>query len=409
MGLFDRFLKREVEQSAETQEDMINNQVDDVLLKALFHGETITIENALSLPAVSSAVDEISNTIASLPIKLYKEEIKESSKRNITEQLKDKRIKLLNSDTGDTLDGFQMKKALTKDYLLDKGAYVYVERKKGEFVSLRYTDAQRIFVLKNTNAIFKDIKYMVDGKQYESYEFLTILRSTKDGGSGIGLITEVSKAIESAYTTLLFELGIVKKGGAKKGFLTATKKLGKEEIKALKDAWKQLYSNSSENVIVLNDGLEFKEASNSSVELQLNERKKTLSEEIRDIFHINSDYDLYIKKAIIPIIRAIETALNRDLLLESEKDSFYFAFDIDEILKGDSKARAEYYKTAIDKGWMNRNEVRYKEDLDYVEGLDVYSFNLADVLYDPITKKYFTPNTSQVTSTNSTNEGGDDK
>ena len=52
--------------------------------------------------------------------------------------------------------------------------------------------------------------------------------------------------------------------------------------------------------------------------------KKTLQEEINDIFHIKSDFYETFKLAIYPIIKAFETALNRDLLLEKEKEKIYF-------------------------------------------------------------------------------------
>ena len=51
------------------------------------------------------------------------------------------------------------------------------------------------------------------------------------------------------------------------------RKLAKEAIEALKTAWRRLYQNNTENVVVLNEGLEFQEASNTSVEMQLNENK----------------------------------------------------------------------------------------------------------------------------------------
>ncbi len=412
MALLDLFFKKSEEElkredtTNTTTEDNSSFTVDDVLLKALLTGEKITKDKALSLPSVSSSVDEISNIIATLPINLYKETIEEGRK-TVEEIIGDDRLYILNSDTGDTLDTFQLKKALVQDYLLDKGAYIYIEKDKNKFISIRYVDAQNVTPLKNIDSIFKDVQIMVDGKIYESYNFLKILRSTKDGVSGKGVIDEVSKAIETAYTNILYELNLVKKGGSKKGFLTSENKLGKEETQALKDAWAKLYSNSSENVVVLNKGLDFKEASNSSVELQLNERKKSLSDEIKDIFHISDDYDKTIKKAVIPILRAIEASLNKDFLLESEKKSFYFAFDTKEIEKGDMKAR--YQALNIASKWMTKNEIRYMEDLDAIDGLDVIPFGLADVLYDVKNKKYFTPNTGQVTNTQKLSEEGGDE
>jgi hypothetical protein len=70
-------------------------------------------------------------------------------------------------------------------------------------------------------------------------------------------------------------LGLVKTGGAKKGFITSQRRLGEKEIQMLKKAWSNLYSNKSENAIVLNEGMDFKEGSSTTVELQLNEREWT--------------------------------------------------------------------------------------------------------------------------------------
>jgi phage portal protein BeeE len=66
------FRKEEVRET-ETTPELSPPIVDDVLLKALIGSEVITREKALTLPAVSSAVDFISNAIASMPVKLYKE------------------------------------------------------------------------------------------------------------------------------------------------------------------------------------------------------------------------------------------------------------------------------------------------------------------------------------------------
>lgn len=98
----------------------------------------------------------------------------------------------------------------------------------------------------------------------------------------------------------------------------------------------------------------------------------------------------------MPIISAIETELNNHFLLETEKDSYYFAFDTKKITRGSLKERYEAYKIASDTGWMTKNEIRCEEDYDSIDGLDVVSMNLANVLYDVKTKKYYTPNTGSV-------------
>jgi len=412
MGLFDFFRKREETTQETTQE---SSSQEDILLKSLLRGEQITKDKALSIPAVASAVDRLSNSIAMLPIKLYKYEkkINEDGKQEVkvVEVFDDVRTKILNHETGDTLDPFQLKKSIVRDYLTDKGSYIYIEKQFNDFVSLRYVDPERVSFARNFDPIFRDAKYLIDGRSYETYNFLTILRNTKDGAEGVSAVEEIADSIETAFTTILYELGIVKKGGGKKGFLTATHKLSDEAMKKLKEAWKKYYANNEENIIILNDGVEFKEGMNSSVELQMNERKQTLSNDIKSVFHIYDDYNATIKDGVIPIISAIEHSLNKNFLLESEKGIYYFAFDTKKITRGSLKERFEAYRLASQTGWLGVNEIRKEEDYDAIDGMDVIKLNLADVLYDTKTGKYYTPNTGSVMNMQNgtggeNNEGG---
>src|SRR6185437_15485850 len=119
---------------------------------------------------------------------------------------------------------------------------------------------------------------------YLDFEFIKLTRKSKDGVTGTGVIKENNKMLSVTYNALVFEELLVKTGGNKKGFLKSQGRLSAEEITELKKAWNNLYKNNSENVVVLNNGLEFQEASNTSVEMQLNENKKTNSNEICKMF-----------------------------------------------------------------------------------------------------------------------------
>ena len=380
--------------------EISTDSIDDVLLKALLQGQTIDREKALTLPAVTKAVSFITDTISTIPIKLYKE-----VNGKVDEVVGDNRVSLLNDDTKDTLDGVQFKRALVEDYLLGKGGYAYINKVRNTVKSLNYVEEKNIVIMKNSDHIHKKYEIQVDGKPYKDYDFIKVLRNTKDGASGKGLIEQVSKAIETAYQSLLYEFSLVKTGGNKRGFLKADNNVSKETITELRNAWNQLYGNNNDNnVIILNKGLEFQEASNSSVEMQLNERKKTLNDEIDSIFHIKSNYNDTFKEAIMPILSAIECALNRDLLLEKEKKEFFFSFDLKEILKGTLKERFEAYKIAKETGWMTLNEIRYLENYDDIEGLDIIAMSLGNVIYDVKEKEYYTPNTD---SSKKLGEGGE--
>lgn len=400
MGFFDFFNKREAEPAADPI--VPPAPVDDVLLSALLHGETITREKVMTLPAVNGAVDFISNTIASMPVKLYK--VKQGKVEAVEE---DNRVKMLNGDTGDTLDAFQLKKAMVTDYLLGKGGYCFIRKFRNEFTGLFYVEDRFITIMKVYEPIYKQFQIYVGGYSkgedknvgtFEPYEFIKLLRNTKDGASGVGYTVEVSKALETAYQTLLYQLGMVSTGGNKKGFLKAQRKLTQEEIDTLKRAWRNLYgNNNSEKVVVLNNGVEFQEASATAVESQLNESKKTLSDEVNALFHIYpQDFERTFKEAIYPIVKAFETALNRDLLLEKEKKNHFFEFDVKEIVRVNIKERYEAYKLAKETGFMTLNEIRRSENMEWIQGLDVINVGLGAVLYDVDRHVYYTPNSDTV-------------
>ena len=378
--------------------------IDDVLLSAILSQDSISCEQALNIPAVARCVNLISETVSMIPIKLYREEITGGKRKTV--EVTDSRCDLLNEDTKDTLDGAQFKKALVRDYLLNGNAYAYINKQRNSVKSLHYVDSKNITINQNFNPIFKDYNILVHGQTYKPFEFLKILRATKDGARGSGIVEENGELLKVAYTTLKFEQNLVSTGGNKKGFINAKNRLTKEAIDALKAAWYKFYSNNDENVIILNEGLTFQEASNTSVEMQLNESKKSMSDSILEIFGVPTDWswETFIKTAIMPILATFECALNRDLLLEKEKKSFYFAFDTKEIIKGDIKTRFEAYKTALESNLMQIDEVRYLENLEPL-GLNFIKLGLQDVLFNPVTKEVYTPNTNQITNIENKNGG----
>lgn len=362
--------------------------LSDVLLTALINGETISRKQALTIPAVAANVDFIASCIASMPVKLFK------YKQGKVEEVEgDTRTKLLNNDTGDTLDGYQFKKALVTDYLLGKGGYAYIQKYRNDVTGLFYVQEDYVVIDYNFQPINKSYKIYVEDGTYQPHDFIKLLRNTTTGAWGVGVIDELNGALQTAYQTQLYQLGLVKTGGNKRGFLKSERRLGDNEITALKQAWRKLYANNTESVVVLNNGLDFKEAANTSVEMQLNESIETLGKQIDKIFHIQDNFYDTFKLAIYPILKAFETALNRDLLLEKEKKNYFFEFDVKEIIKANIKERYEVYRIAKECGFMTKNEMRQSENMNEIEGLDVVDLGLGAALYDVNTHTYYTPNT----------------
>lgn len=397
MPLF--FKKREKAPAQESRDVSVGTSVDestvsDVLLRALLSGETISRDKAMNIPAVASAVDLISSSIASMPVRLFK-----YKDDHVVEVTDDDRIAMLNGDTKDTLDGFQMKKALVIDYLLDGNGYCYIKREGNDVAGLYYADDRFIAISILDEPLYKSYTIGCGGGMYQPFEFIKLLRNTRNGAFGFGVTEEISKALETAYKSMLYQLSLVKTNGNKRGFLKAERRLGQDEINLLKKAWNNLYNtDNEENVVVLNNGISFQEASSTSVEMQLNETVKSLNDQIKDIFHISDDFELTFKLAIYPIVKAFETALNRDLLLEKEKGKYFFELDVKEIIRANIKERYEAYKLAKECGFMTINEMRRNENMNHIEGLDIVDLGLGAVLYNTQTHEYYTPNTDSIKS-----------
>lgn len=388
--------------TGQIKEDQIT-MADEVLLSALIGKTIVTREMALQIPTVRGCINKISSVISSVPIKLYKKG-KNGDPKEITG---DKRILLLNDDTKDTLTATQFWRAMLEDYFVGKGGYAYICKKKGGYESLHYVEDRNISFLYNNDPIFKDYNVLVNGKRYDSFDFLKILRNTKDGMRSTSISEENPLLISLSYASLIYEDNLVRKGGNKRGFLQSERNLSREQMDTLKDAYRRLYSNNSENVVVLNNGVKFQEASNTSVEMQLNENKEANAAEICKLFGVpvsvmtgqttEKDWEIFIQTCV-DIMNDIECSLDRDFLLEKEKGTYYWSFDTRELTRGNLKERYEAYRIGLEKNFLQIDEVRQKEDLPPI-GFDWITLGLDQVLYNPKTKQIYTPNTDSLQST----------
>ena len=387
------FKKKKVEERAEAV------GFDEVLLQAILNKGSVSLSEAMEIPSFAGCVNKICDTISIIPIKLY-----EKKEDGVIEVADDDRVVLLNTDTGDTLNGADFKKAIVRDYLTAKGGYAFINKRGSRFLSLNYVESDRVSFFEGVDPIFKDYKVLVNGKTYESYQFLKVCRNTTNGYKGTSIVEEANLALNVVYTSLKFEGKLVKRGGNKKGFLESEKKIDKDAIKELKDGFNRMYSDDNENAIVLNNGVKFHESSNSSTEMQLNENKKTNSTEICKLFNMPPEIlnggateehrKQYIQFCIIPILEVITKALNKDLLLEKEKGSRFFDFDVSDLTKADIKTRYEAYAIGYKNRFLQISEIREMENLPDID-IPFFMMGLNDVLYDPESGDIFIPNMNQ--------------
>lgn len=318
----------------------------------------------------------------------------------------DYRLRLLNEETGDLLDAFQWKCTLVRDYLLPGNGYTYVDWVSNRIDGLYYVDPMQVSAEIGADPIFKTARFFIGGRSYRDYEIMRILRNTRDGVTGSGLVAESPIQLETMLNALKYENRMVKTG-AKKGFLKVEKdkKVSQTVLDQLRNSWRKMYGpDSEETTVILNDGVDFKDAGQTAVETQLNENKQTNAHEIYRIFNIAptilegdataEDLKNTVRFAIAPVVKALQLAINRFCLLEAEKGVLAFEIDMDALDGTDMLARYQAYEVAIRNGWMQLDEVRYDEGRNPL-GLKFIRLGLDTVIYDPESRMIYTPNTKE--------------
>jgi phage portal protein, HK97 family len=410
MALFRRSI---VESGPPAEGTILNEESLDPMLRAALSSDVITEEDALQIPAVNAAVNFISYAVSGLKIRLYKSENGETEE--ITD---DYRLGLLNRETGDLLDAYQLKAALVKDYLLAGNGYAYVHWVGMELKGIYYVDPIYVSYDAYVDPIFKKTQFYINGQKYRDYKIMRVLRETKDGITGRGLVRDSDILLGTMLASLKYESKMVKTGG-KKGFLKTKGRIRQDLLNELKKSWRLLYSNDSdETIVVLNDGLEYQDAGQTAVESQLNQNKDTNSDQVLGVFGIVSsifsgnatenDVKNTVEFAIKPVAKALETAINRFCLLESEKGTLEFEVDLDDLDMTNILTRYQAYEVAVRNGWMQLDEVRYEEGRNPL-GLDFIRLGLDTVIYDPVRKEIYTPNTKEWVKfdSKSTEKGGE--
>ena len=86
---------------------MIENGVDEALLTAILNQNVITRDDLLQIPTVRLCIDLLAGIVSGLPIKLYR-----LKNGKVEEKEYDKRLDLLNRDTGDTLSAVDFLRAV---------------------------------------------------------------------------------------------------------------------------------------------------------------------------------------------------------------------------------------------------------------------------------------------------------
>ncbi len=379
--------------------------VAEPLISALMGESRLTPDMAMEIPAFSASVDFIAQTVAELPVELYRE-IPGKKAEKIAE---DPRLFPLNDEAEPLMNAVEAKKALVSDMLIYGSGYMYISRQSG---TLHYVRHGAVSVQTNSDPIFKDADIRVNGARYYPWEFVILSRHSRNGVSGTGIAEEHKTLLLAAYNMLKFENVLSRTGGSKKGFLQSEYKLSKEEIAELRRRWKELYENNDNMMMVLNNGVKYAASASTPMEMQLSQNKIANSKQITQIFGLSPEvisgaantesFVSSIRTAVLPVVTAFQAALNRSLLTEAEKrgkEPLYFALDTSALLRADTLSRYQAYALALQNNFLQIDEVRYMEDREPI-GFNYVKLGLQDVLLDPKTGRIYTPNTNKTADMN---------
>lgn len=81
----------------------------------------------------------------------------------------------------------------------------------------------------------------------------------------------------------------------------------------------------------------------------------------------------FLQYGLRPWLKRIEQAIWSQLLTPAEQLRYYAEFNVEGLLRADTTSRTAFYSTALQNGWMSRNEVRRLENLPPVDGGDIYT------------------------------------
>lgn len=420
MGFWDR-VQRNYSKKMEQLEQVENRSYDgSSAFASMFESQDVTEKTVLTIPTASDCVDKITGSIAQLPIYLYKEDAHTGEVHKITD---DHRLFLLNNEPNEHLSAYDYKKQLVKDYLLHGHSYTYIEKSGLEVQSLYPLPIEDIEVKKlikskgfnYTSSVVYKVKHEDSDDTIEQVfkpmELLSVLRNTKDGVRGHGVLAQGKQTFELALNENEYTANILNKGALPLGILETDGRLTEPTAKRLRTSWESIYggAKNSGKTVILEEGLKYKPLSLSPKDLGLQEGRKISSEEICKLFTVppslvlgekgygNAEQDNlhFLKYCLSPIISCIEHQFDRSLLLEDEKlDGYYFRFDITEMLRTTEKEMYGSVELGMKNGILSINEGRAKLDLPPLEK-DFVMMNLGNIFYDKNSGEFIVPNTGQ--------------
>ena len=363
-------------------------------------GKSVNERSAMQMTAVYACVRILSESIAGLPLHMYRYEDDGSKTKAVEHPL----YHLLHDEPNPEMTSFIFRETLMSHLLLWGNAYAQIIRNgKGDIIALYPLMPNRMKVERDAKGqlyyeyqTMKEDAPTMKGAVYQLYpnEVLHVPGLGFDGLVGYSPIAMAKNAIGLAIAAEEYGSKFYANGAAPSGVLEHPNVL-KDPAK-VRDSWNAAFGGSSNahRVAVLEEGMKYTPISISPNEAQFLETRKFQINEIARIFrvppHMVGDLEKssfsnieqqsleFVKYTLNPWVCRWEQALQRALLDDDEKGKYFFRFNVEGLLRGDYQSRMNGYAIARQNGWMSANDIRELENIDRIPaelGGDLYLVN----------------------------------
>lgn len=324
--------------------------------------------------AIYAAVTRIANTVASIPVHVYK-----GRERQDTHPLE----KLLNLSPNPSMSAYIFKQTMEALRNTEGMAYALIIRNGlGEITRLDVLDPTRVrpLIERDSREIWYDIT--LEGKTYPipGYMVLALKHMSANGISGIRPLDVLRGSLD--YDAEVKEISLNQLDGINHGVMLEVPGQALDETRKAQIVadFLDAYESSGQRVLVLEGGIKATTFNQSPVDAQLMDVERITRNRVATVYnlppHMLGDYSdtsfstaeqqmqEFLQLTVIPIVQQWEDELNRKLLSDADyKVGYRFRFDTDSLIRADMVAMANKYQMAIRGGWMRMNEVREREGL----------------------------------------------
>ncbi|MCJ8015236.1 phage portal protein [Paenibacillus sp. KQZ6P-2] len=354
--------------------------------------------------AVLTCVRILAETVASLPLPVYKR-LKPRGKEKISHRVSD----LLQRSPNPRMTAFTFRETMMTHILLWGNCYAEIEYDEdGEIKALWPIPPHRVVHMETeTGHPFFRVTTS-DGKHHDVpfYAMFHIPGLGFDGKKGISVIQWAKQAIELALATEQFGAEFFANGTNVGAVVTHPQTLSDPAYERLSKSLKEKYEGlgKAHRLMLLEEGMTFSKNTIPPNDAQFLETRKFQILEIARIFrvppHMMADLERatfsnieqqgtdFIVHSVRPWLIRWEQTINWKLFSETDRRRVYAEFLIEGYLRGDTAARAAFYKEMFNIGVYSQNDIREKENENPVPGGDRYFVPLNMVPLDILDKYY---------------------